>query len=72
MLREWLPHLQDQARDGYENMSPADSSNSADNQLLSEGSSTKQSGKIIGFSCNYSAEYSLLSFPVTCWLERSL
>ncbi|XP_053780854.1 centrosomal protein of 295 kDa isoform X3 [Desmodus rotundus] len=37
MLREWLPHLQDQARDGYENMSPADSSNSADNQLLSEG-----------------------------------
>ncbi|KAM5316429.1 centrosomal protein of 295 kDa isoform 2-T2 [Glossophaga mutica] len=37
MLREWLPHLQDQARDDYENISPADSSNSADNQLLSEG-----------------------------------
>ncbi|XP_054433675.1 centrosomal protein of 295 kDa [Pteronotus mesoamericanus] len=37
MLREWLPHLQDQARDDYENISPADSSNSADNQRLSEG-----------------------------------
>ncbi|KAF6102673.1 centrosomal protein 295 [Phyllostomus discolor] len=45
MLSQWLPHLQDQARDDYENISPADSSSSADNQLLSEGSSTKQSGE---------------------------
>ncbi|XP_053526335.1 centrosomal protein of 295 kDa isoform X5 [Artibeus jamaicensis] len=37
MLRECLPHLQDQARDGYESISPAESSNSTDNQLLSKG-----------------------------------
>ncbi|XP_015441462.2 centrosomal protein of 295 kDa isoform X2 [Pteropus alecto] len=46
MLREWLPHLQDQARDGPEDISPADKSNSDDNhQLLSEDSSTKQNGE---------------------------
>nr|KAF6464489.1 centrosomal protein 295 [Rousettus aegyptiacus] len=39
MLREWLPHLQDQ------DISPADKSNSDDNQLLSEDSSTQQSGE---------------------------
>lgn len=66
MLREWLPHLQDQ------DISPADKSNSDDNQLLSEDSSTQQSGKIIGFYCNYSADYFLLSLPATCWLKRSL
>ncbi|XP_014640731.1 PREDICTED: centrosomal protein of 295 kDa [Ceratotherium simum simum] len=44
-LREWLPHLHDLARDDQENISPADKSNSDDNQLLSEDDSTKQSGE---------------------------
>ncbi|XP_019593071.2 centrosomal protein of 295 kDa isoform X1 [Rhinolophus sinicus] len=39
MLRDGLPHLQDQARDDRENIRPADRSNSDDNQLLSEDSS---------------------------------
>ncbi|KAK2507260.1 hypothetical protein MC885_007393, partial [Smutsia gigantea] len=43
--REWLPHFQHLARDDQENISPADWSNSDDNQLLSEDSSAKQSGE---------------------------
>ncbi|KAM7084612.1 centrosomal protein of 295 kDa isoform 2-T2 [Molossus nigricans] len=37
MFREWLPHLQGHGRDDHGNISPADRSNSDDNQLLSEG-----------------------------------
>ncbi|XP_054581775.1 centrosomal protein of 295 kDa isoform X2 [Eptesicus fuscus] len=37
MLREWLPHFQDQARGDHEKISSIDRSNSDDNQLLSEG-----------------------------------
>ncbi|KAM8816807.1 centrosomal protein of 295 kDa [Rhynchonycteris naso] len=45
MLREWLPYLQDQAKVDHKNISSANVNNSDDNQLLSEGSSTKQSGE---------------------------
>lgn len=65
MLGDGLPRLQDQARDDRENIRPADRSNSDDNQLLSEDSS-KINGKPIGFYCNYSTDYSLLSLPATC------
>ncbi|XP_004838088.1 centrosomal protein of 295 kDa isoform X4 [Heterocephalus glaber] len=44
-LREWLPHLEDLARDDQENISHADRSNSDDDQLLSEAASPKQSGE---------------------------
>lgn len=44
-LREWLPHLHDLVRGDQENISPTDKSNSDDKQLLSEDSSTKQSGE---------------------------
>ncbi|XP_005858961.1 PREDICTED: centrosomal protein of 295 kDa isoform X2 [Myotis brandtii] len=37
MLRERLPHFQDQARGDHEKISSVDRSNSDDNQLLSEG-----------------------------------
>lgn len=37
MLREWLPHFQDQARGDHKKISSIDRSNSDDNQLLSEG-----------------------------------
>ncbi|EPY79663.1 hypothetical protein CB1_000904005 [Camelus ferus] len=44
-LKEWLPHLQDLAKDDQENISPADRSSWDENQLLSEDSKAKQSGK---------------------------
>lgn len=45
-LREWLPVLQDLARADQEGISPANRSNSGDNQLLSEESGVQQSGTI--------------------------
>lgn len=60
-LKEWLPHLHYQ-----ENIGPADSSNCDDDQLLSEGSNAKQSGKIliIAFCCTHYPDVdSLLSPP---------
>nr|XP_031531262.1 centrosomal protein of 295 kDa isoform X6 [Vicugna pacos] len=44
-LKEWLPHLQDLAKDDQENISPADRSSCDENQLLSEDSKAKQSGE---------------------------
>ncbi|KAB1272040.1 Centrosomal protein of 295 kDa [Camelus dromedarius] len=44
-LKEWLPHLQDLAKDDQENISPADRSSWDENQLLSEDSKAKQSGE---------------------------
>uniref|UniRef100_A0A8C7EL37 Centrosomal protein 295 n=1 Tax=Neovison vison TaxID=452646 RepID=A0A8C7EL37_NEOVI len=44
-LREWLPVLQDLARADQEGISPANRSNSGDNQLLSEESGAQQSGE---------------------------
>ncbi|XP_008066099.2 centrosomal protein of 295 kDa-like [Carlito syrichta] len=44
-LREWLPHIQDFARDDQENISHTDRSNSDDDQLASEDVSAKQSGE---------------------------
>uniref|UniRef100_A0A8C5YG57 Centrosomal protein 295 n=1 Tax=Microcebus murinus TaxID=30608 RepID=A0A8C5YG57_MICMU len=45
-LRECLPHIQDLSRDDQENSSHADRSNSNDNELVSEDTSAKQSGKL--------------------------
>lgn len=68
-LREWLPHLQDLAGDDREGISLASRSNCGDNQLLSEESGAKQSGKITPFFyCNY-PDYSLLSPSATWWLK---
>ncbi|XP_032708693.1 centrosomal protein of 295 kDa isoform X5 [Lontra canadensis] len=44
-FREWLPVLQDLARADQEGISPANRSNSGDNQLLSEESGAQQSGE---------------------------
>lgn len=70
MFSEWLPHLQGQAREGPEDISPADKSNSHDNQLLSEDTSTQKSGKIIGFYCSYSADFFCFHFlQLAGWKE---
>ena len=50
-LRECLVHLQDLAKDNQENIGSAGRRNCDDNQLLSEDSNAKQSGKIIAFYC---------------------
>ncbi|XP_049745464.1 centrosomal protein of 295 kDa [Elephas maximus indicus] len=44
-LREWFPHIQDVATDDQEDINHADRNNSSDNQLLSEDTTTKQSGE---------------------------
>ena len=48
--RECFPHLQDLAKDIQENIDPTVRS-PCDNQLLSEDSNAKQSGKIVAFYC---------------------
>lgn len=66
-LREWLPLVEDLAGGHRESSSHADRSNADDNQLLAEDvRSTKQSGKMIAFYCNYSAD-SFLTF-ISCSL----
>uniref|UniRef100_A0A8C0HXP7 Centrosomal protein 295 n=1 Tax=Balaenoptera musculus TaxID=9771 RepID=A0A8C0HXP7_BALMU len=71
-LRECLVHLQDLAKDNQENIGSAGRRNCDDNQLLSEDSNAKQSGKADFYQdrdplrVSVSRELSFLGSPLGC------